>query len=690
MKSTLALVCLILASTLLFAAGPNELLDPPVFTSSNGVLDILITAKAKTIALETFSPAAWVYEVCYRSAATGNTCPSDSRTASEYGGMRLQLNPGDHLKIRFIDQLPPAPPDCEHCQGPMGDMLKDNPTNLHTHGLIVEPRQATPANPTYGDYVYVLAYPKGKLPSMQEPGLDYTDQPLDYDIYIPPTHPSGLFWIHPHVHGLALNQISYGMAGIITIGSVNSYATKSGVSTGVLSSSTTTAVRYLTLKDMQVFPDSTVLSQEDPDFCLSDPDPSDPPRNGFCPGVDQTSEGGGDYTGGKWFFSVNGQVYPTVTLAQGGEIWRITHASGSRSYELAINDDATGQPRPFQVLAIDGVSIDASAGPLALAQAAGGKFAPVACSLSLPVTFKPVCATTLRMMPSSRIEIYVPLSATGGSATLVTHAYATGPAGDDWPSANLAHVVFTPGPASGPNALNVKGSATTLTSSTGLLGAPVMIDGGNNAAGIALQSAFKLVSQLPPSQATVLKEHLTALSAPEAIPSAPCVALPPGHHRRIFFGVPAEDEDAFGLGYEEIDQHGNPVLGTFRDITEFDHSVIDVCLPLGKGNSTVNENWELVNVAGEDHNFHIHQTKFRIGAIAGVLGQGVLMDNTPVPHGSDACDGSIATWRSGACQVRSVYVNIPFSEVGDFVYHCHILEHEDGGMMAHIRVVPYQ
>jgi FtsP/CotA-like multicopper oxidase with cupredoxin domain len=35
-------------------------------------------------------------------------------------------------------------------------------------------------------------------------------------------------------------------------------------------------------------------------------------------------------------------------------------------------------------------------------------------------------------------------------------------------------------------------------------------------------------------------------------------------------------------------------------------------------------------------------------------------------------------------------VNIPFSEVGDFVYHGHVLEHEDGGMMAHIRVVPYQ
>ncbi|MFY9793096.1 MAG: multicopper oxidase domain-containing protein, partial [Candidatus Sulfotelmatobacter sp.] len=26
--------------------------------------------------------------------------------------------------------------------------------------------------------------------------------------------------------------------------------------------------------------------------------------------------------------------------------------------------------------------------------------------------------------------------------------------------------------------------------------------------------------------------------------------------------------------------------------------------------------------------------------------------------------------------------------VGDFVYHCHLLEHEDGGMMGLIRVEP--
>jgi L-ascorbate oxidase len=42
----------------------------------------------------------------------------------------------------------------------------------------------------------------------------------------------------------------------------------------------------------------------------------------------------------------------------------------------------------------------------------------------------------------------------------------------------------------------------------------------------------------------------------------------------------------------------------------------------------------------------------------------------------------------GACRPSRVVVSIPFTQVGDFVYHCHILEHEDGGMMAKISVVP--
>jgi FtsP/CotA-like multicopper oxidase with cupredoxin domain len=35
-----------------------------------------------------------------------------------------------------------------------------------------------------------------------------------------------------------------------------------------------------------------------------------------------------------------------------------------------------------------------------------------------------------------------------------------------------------------------------------------------------------------------------------------------------------------------------------------------------------------------------------------------------------------------------VPVNEPFLRDSTFVYHCHVLEHEDGGMMGTIRVDP--
>jgi L-ascorbate oxidase len=49
---------------------------------------------------------------------------------------------------------------------------------------------------------------------------------------------------------------------------------------------------------------------------------------------------------------------------------------------------------------------------------------------------------------------------------------------------------------------------------------------------------------------------------------------------------------------------------------------------------------------------------------------------------------TIAQWRGGQCNSVPVITDIPFSQLGEFVYHCHILAHEDGGMMAKIQVVP--
>ncbi|QGM48209.1 multicopper oxidase domain-containing protein (plasmid) [Methylocystis heyeri] len=78
---------------------------------------------------------------------------------------------------------------------------------------------------------------------------------------------------------------------------------------------------------------------------------------------------------------------------------------------------------------------------------------------------------------------------------------------------------------------------------------------------------------------------------------------------------------------------------------------------------------------------------------------GIAEDMVPLPFavpgaGSppilnpDATSCLIADFKAGRCKVTPIVVQIPFSKLGTFVYHCHILEHEDGGMMHAIRVVP--
>jgi FtsP/CotA-like multicopper oxidase with cupredoxin domain len=81
----------------------------------------------------------------------------------------------------------------------------------------------------------------------------------------------------------------------------------------------------------------------------------------------------------------------------------------------------------------------------------------------------------------------------------------------------------------------------------------------------------------------------------------------------------------------------------------------------------------------EVHAFHIHQIHFLVMAENGVaLTNPQFLDTVNIPY-----------W-TGAGPYPSVTVRIDFRGpvVGDFVYHCHILEHEDGGMMATIRVNP--
>lgn len=92
------------------------------------------------------------------------------------------------------------------------------------------------------------------------------------------------------------------------------------------------------------------------------------------------------------------------------------------------------------------------------------------------------------------------------------------------------------------------------------------------------------------------------------------------------------------------------------------------------------EDWTIENRSQESHDFHIHQTHFLVLERDGKPADGYLRDTVDVPF-----------WDGVSAQYPSVKLRMDFRDpniVGTFPYHCHILQHADGGMMGLIRVEP--
>jgi FtsP/CotA-like multicopper oxidase with cupredoxin domain len=93
------------------------------------------------------------------------------------------------------------------------------------------------------------------------------------------------------------------------------------------------------------------------------------------------------------------------------------------------------------------------------------------------------------------------------------------------------------------------------------------------------------------------------------------------------------------------------------------------------------EDWIIENRSLEVHAFHIHQIHFQLREWFGYrVNEPFLRDTVEVPF----FDNHMTSY-------PSVRVRMDFRDpntVGTFVYHCHLLEHEDGGMMGTIRVDP--
>ena len=106
------------------------------------------------------------------------------------------------------------------------------------------------------------------------------------------------------------------------------------------------------------------------------------------------------------------------------------------------------------------------------------------------------------------------------------------------------------------------------------------------------------------------------------------------------------------------------------------------------------EVWEFYNTTGDAHPMHIHEVVFEV-----VNREGLVLDDAGDVIQPIQLDGVVtlpAPWETGFKETVIAYpgqvtrVRAQFANPGQFVWHCHIVEHEDNEMMRPYRVGPVQ
>ena len=163
---------------------------------------------------------------CRMDKANGGDCktPPPARTIFEHFN-------------HFFDELPAALIDTTCVSGPVNVPHASHTTNLHTHGLHVEP--GTNANGTFGDNTFSRVLPRADwqarqasrdgacraLDAHERVGEARYEHPLG-DVQrvrrqrlggASQPHPPGTHWYHPHAHGATHDQVASGLAGFLIV-----------------------------------------------------------------------------------------------------------------------------------------------------------------------------------------------------------------------------------------------------------------------------------------------------------------------------------------------------------------------------------------------------------------------------------------------------------------------------------------
>jgi FtsP/CotA-like multicopper oxidase with cupredoxin domain len=462
--------------------------------------------------------------------------------------------------------------------------------NIHYHGTNVSPA-------CHGDNVTKTLINSGNT--------------FQYNIQFPTNETPGLYWYHPHVHGLAEAAVQGGAAGALVVDGINN----------VQPAVANLRERILVLRDQPTIqglaesPGGTEGGIPQLDLTVN-----------FVP-LDTTTT-----------LKSNPHPKPVTTytpaviqMVQGEQqFWRVSNSTSDAPLDLQVRFD--GKPQTIQLVGIDAVPVNSQDGTQP------GQLIPV---------------THFRLPPAARVEFIVNApSSSVKVAQLVAQFINTGPLGDDIPTRPLLNMQL------------VANATEQVADDT----VPAFTAQDNS------RQRFGGIMSVTPSVT-----------------------------RTVYFEE-VEDGTAFFINASGCvtAQGAQCAIQPYPLDTKFDNNNPPAIITT-QGSV---EKWIIQNRARENHELHQHQIHFMVLSqdnfeangsqqAPGINGQFLDMVEVPYCAGPAPLNGGV---QPPACVDSSGNPVIPYPQVealmdfrgpdiGDFVFHCHILGHEDRGMMAIERVV---
>ncbi|MBV8436718.1 MAG: multicopper oxidase domain-containing protein [Silvibacterium sp.] len=537
-----------------FAAG-SVIAQPPALFSQNGVLNVRFSYQQTIDSLGNpiycFMTPDGIQEptLHVNPGDTLNITVTNNTQAQPFGETFNTPNCGD-TTVQFPTTSPPLQ---QGQQNPNGIASVGSSVNIHYHGTNVTPQCG-------GDNVTKTLINSGST--------------FQYSFTFPTNEPPGLYWYHPHVHGLAERDLLGGATGALVVDGIQNVQP---------------AVQGLPQRLLIVRDQTSIFGAGAETMNCGNGIPFQDLSVNYVPIVSfQESNGTIGFT-------------PAVLQMQQGatEFWRVVNSAADTILDLQVMYDGVSQT--MQIVSIDAVPVNSQEGPQ-------------------PPKLIPV--TRFRLPVASRVEFLVKAPAsTVKVAQLVTNNINTGPQGDCDPTRALFNISLTHG--------------------------------------------GELLATREDRMPT-----FTALS----------------NHQQRFGGALLDDASTVRtLQFSEIQptQFFITVAGQTPVVFDNNHP------PAIVTHQGAVERWIVQNLAQENHEFHMHQIHFQVlaqenfetnGATQAPAIDGQFLDMVEVPFWDNV--------KNPNGPVPDVQLKMDFRgmDIGDFVYHCHILSHEDLGMMAIIRV----